>query len=108
MSESRSFDIGTPVIIQNLVKGAQYNGKCGFVVSPYNSASGRQNVFIKDANKTIAIKPINMKIDTKTRDLHEKLGADRKDKNKVGLYAMSCLFILLSVVPYCYHNDIYI
>lgn len=91
-----SLSVGTPVIIQNLVKGAQYNGECGVVVSPYNAASGRQNVLIKDANKTIAIKPNNMKIDTKALKLHEELGAAGKDKNKVGLIKLCYIVLFVS------------
>ena len=52
----KSFTVGCPVILQNLLGGAQYNGKRAIVESPVSSA-GRQQVYIVEDNKAIAVKP---------------------------------------------------
>ena len=57
-----SFPVGSRVIIQNLVKGAKYNGLHGIVKSKIDTTTLRQNVFIIDEKKLIAIKPINMEV----------------------------------------------
>ena len=57
-----SFPVGSRVIIQNLVKGAKYNGLHGIVKSKIDTTTLRQNVFIIDEEKTIAIKPTNMEV----------------------------------------------
>ena len=54
------FPVGSKVILQNLVKGAQYNGEQGKVTGPLRQSSQRQNVFVASINKTMAIKPVNM------------------------------------------------
>ena len=54
------FPVGSKVILQNLVKGAQYNGEQGKVTGPLRQSSQRQNVFVESINKTMAIKPVNM------------------------------------------------
>jgi len=61
-----SFPIGSSVILQNLVGAAEYNGKKGIVRSRL-STSGRQEVYVFDAVKSMAIKPVNMKYEP--RDL---------------------------------------
>ena len=58
---SESFPVGSSVLLQNLVKGAQYNDKKGIVRSRLNASSGRQEVYVFEANKSMAIKPINMR-----------------------------------------------
>eukprot|EP00985_Skeletonema_marinoi_P002848 scaffold1171_cov144-Skeletonema_marinoi.AAC.3 len=55
-----SFTVGCTVILQNLVGGAQYNGKRAVVNSPKSSA-GRQQVRIIDDDKVIAVKPVNLR-----------------------------------------------
>ena len=57
-----SFPIGSKVILHNLKKGSQYNGKHGVVKSnPKNG--GRQNVLLDYWNEeTVAIKPENLKL----------------------------------------------
>ncbi len=54
-----SFPVGSSVILQNLVGAAQYNGKKGIVKSRLAS-NGRQEVYVIDADKTMAIKPANL------------------------------------------------
>jgi hypothetical protein len=55
-----SFPIGSRVILQNLVKGVQYNGQKGTVKSLPDKITLRQNVVLHDANKSMAVKPINL------------------------------------------------
>jgi hypothetical protein len=57
-----AFPVGSSVILQNLVGAAQYNDKKGIVKSRLaTNGSGRQEVFVFDANKSMAIKPANMR-----------------------------------------------
>jgi len=55
-----SFPIGSKVILQNLVKGVQYNGQKGTVKSLPDKITLRQNVVLHDTNKSMAVKPINL------------------------------------------------
>ncbi|KAL7467397.1 hypothetical protein ACHAXS_007647 [Conticribra weissflogii] len=70
-----SFPIGSSVLLQGLVGAAQYNDKKGIVRSKVN-ASGRQEVYVFEANKSMAIKPINMKYEP--RDISTLSIADMK------------------------------
>lgn len=54
------FPIGSKVILQNLVKGVQYNGQKGTVKSLPDKITLRQNVVLHDTNKSMAVKPINL------------------------------------------------
>ena len=56
-----SFPIGSSVLLQNLVKGAHLNDKKGIVKSRPNAASGRQEVYIFEAQKSLSIKPDNLR-----------------------------------------------
>lgn len=56
-----SFPIGSSVLLQNLVKGAHLNDKKGIVKSRPNAASGRQEVYIFEAQKSLSIKPANLR-----------------------------------------------
>ena len=56
-----SFPIGSSILLQGLVGAAQYNDKKGMVRSNLNAATGRQEVYVFDAKKSMAIKPSNMK-----------------------------------------------
>ena len=56
-----SFPVGSKVILQNLVKGAQYNGMKGSVKSSPDPTTSRQNIYVHAANKYLAVKPINLK-----------------------------------------------
>ncbi len=56
-----SFPIGSKVVLQNLTKGAQYNGMKGTVKSLLDPTTSRQNVFVHAANKSLAVKPINLR-----------------------------------------------
>ncbi len=56
-----SFPIGSKVILQDLVKGAQYNGMNGIVNSLPDLATSRQNIYVHAANKSLAVKPINLR-----------------------------------------------
>ena len=60
-----SFPIGSSVLLQNLVKGAHLNEKKGIVKSRL-STTGRQEVYIFEENKTLAIKPANLKYEPRT------------------------------------------
>ncbi|KAL7508375.1 hypothetical protein ACHAXN_009166 [Cyclotella atomus] len=55
-----SFPIGSSVLLQNL-KSEQYNDKHGIVRSRLDPMSGRQEVYIFDLEKSMSIKPINIK-----------------------------------------------
>ena len=58
---SSSFPVGSKVILQNLVKGAQYNGMKGSVKSSPDPTTSRQNIFVHAAKKYLAVKSINLK-----------------------------------------------
>ena len=68
---STSFPVGSSVVVQNLVKGAQYNGTKGTIKSTLDPKSSRQEVFIPSANKTLAIKPVNLRRETNNSILAE-------------------------------------
>lgn len=55
-----SFPIGSSVFLQNL-KSEQYNDKKGIVRSRPDPTSGRQEVYIFELEKSMSIKPINIK-----------------------------------------------
>jgi len=79
-----SFPIGCNVILQNLVKGSQYNGKRGIVKSNYDTNNGgRQNVLLYDehkvAGKIVAVKPDNMKL---ARDMVDSNSKPNKSGGK--------------------------
>ena len=60
-----SFPIGSSVLLQNLVKGAHLNDKKGIVKSKLSS-TGRQEVYIFEENKSLSIKPTNLKYEPRT------------------------------------------
>ena len=66
-SSSSSFPVGSSVLLQNLIKGAQFNGKKGIVKSQLNTTSGRQEVYVFEAQKSMSIKPTNLQYEP--RDL---------------------------------------
>jgi len=84
------FPIGTRVILKDLAKGKQYNGKVGIVKSVL-TAQGRQLVsIIGDSEaKALGLKPINLKyeprvIDSLTiKELKSVLTAKNKDSDEV-------------------------
>eukprot|EP00574_Skeletonema_japonicum_P002138 CAMPEP_0201718954 /NCGR_PEP_ID=MMETSP0593-20130828/4331_1 /ASSEMBLY_ACC=CAM_ASM_000672 /TAXON_ID=267983 /ORGANISM="Skeletonema japonicum, Strain CCMP2506" /LENGTH=371 /DNA_ID=CAMNT_0048209341 /DNA_START=36 /DNA_END=1151 /DNA_ORIENTATION=+ len=55
------FPIGSRVILQNLAKGTQYNGMKGTVKSLPDPTTSRQNIHVHAANKSLAVKPINLR-----------------------------------------------
>ncbi|KAL7497297.1 hypothetical protein ACHAWT_006139 [Skeletonema menzelii] len=55
-----SFPVGACVVLQNLVGASQYNDKNGIVKSKI-SQNGRQEVYVFGVNKSMAIKPANMR-----------------------------------------------
>jgi len=55
-----TFPIGSSVFLQNL-KSEQYNGKKGIVRSTLDPMSGRQEVYVIELEKSMAIKPDNIK-----------------------------------------------
>ena len=58
-----SFPIGSKVILQNLIKGSQYNGKHGVIkTNPDGNNDGRQQVLLHDEHNIICVKPHNMKL----------------------------------------------
>lgn len=59
--------IGTKVVLRNLTKGSQYNGKNAIVQT--NVMNGRQNVLILDNNKVVAIKPENLGVISERGDI---------------------------------------
>ena len=65
MSELSSFPVGSSVILQNLQKGQQFNEKKGIVksanLSTQQLTSGRQEVYVFEAQKSMSIRPINLK-----------------------------------------------
>jgi len=60
-----SFPVGSSVLLQNLVKGAHLNEKKGIVKSRL-STTGRQEVYIFEENKSLSIKPANLKYEPRT------------------------------------------
>jgi len=62
-----SFPVGSSVLLQNL-KSEQYNDKKGIVRSKLDPMSGRQEVYIFDLEKSMSIKPINIKYEPRAAD----------------------------------------
>lgn len=58
---SSSFPIGSSVLLQNLVKGAHLNDKKGIVKARPDAVTGRQEVYVFEAQKSMAIKPANLR-----------------------------------------------
>jgi len=56
-----SFPIGSSVLLQNLVKGAHLNDKKGIVKNSPDATTGRQEVYVFEAQKSMAIKPTNLR-----------------------------------------------
>ncbi len=56
-----SFPIDSKVILQNLVKEAQYNGMKGTVKSSPDPTTSRQHIHVPAANKSLAVKPVNLR-----------------------------------------------
>ena len=56
-----SFPIGSCVLLQNLVNGSQFNDKKGIVKSHPDANSGRQEVYVFEAQRSMAIKPANLR-----------------------------------------------
>lgn len=84
-----SFPVGSSVLLQGLVGGAQYNDKKGIVRSPLKP-TGRHDVYIFEANRTIAIKVDNMRYEPRelsTLSVSEMKGVlgKREEKELVGL-----------------------
>ena len=66
-SSPTAFPVGSSVLLQNLIKGASLNGKKGIVKSQLNKTSGRQEVYVFEAQKSMSIKPNNLQYEP--RDL---------------------------------------
>lgn len=77
----KSFPIGSSVLLQNLVNAAKYNGMKGIVQSDVDSTTFRQNVFIVDANKVVAMKPANLKALTSEQGNTSTNGKKRASSN---------------------------
>jgi hypothetical protein len=66
MSDTETvFPFETRVILHGLLNAPELNGKLGIVRSELNSA-GRYSVFIKDENKTVGLKPLNLQYEPRT------------------------------------------
>ncbi len=65
MASLPSYPIGSRVILQDLVKGAQYNGMKGTVKSLPDPTTTRQNIYVHTANKSLAVKPSNLRLDSR-------------------------------------------
>jgi hypothetical protein len=61
------FPLEARVILHGLVKAPDLNGKVGIVKSSISNA-GRYSVHIEDANKTVGLKPINLRYEPRTVD----------------------------------------
>ncbi|KAL7456343.1 hypothetical protein ACHAWC_007870 [Mediolabrus comicus] len=58
-----SFPIGSKVMLQNLIKGSQYNGKDGVIkTNPDGNNDERQQVLLRYEHKILCVKPKNMKL----------------------------------------------
>ena len=57
------FAIGSKVIIQNLINCPHYNGMKGTVKSDIDANTSRQTVLLEEADKEIAVKSTNMKLE---------------------------------------------
>ena len=55
-----AFPFGSSVLLQNL-RSNQYNDKKGVVRSSLDAKSGRQEVYIFDLNKSMSVKPVNIR-----------------------------------------------
>jgi hypothetical protein len=56
-----SFPIGSKVMLQNLIKGSQYNGKHGVIkTNPDGNNDERQQVLLHDEQKILSVKPKNI------------------------------------------------
>ena len=79
-----TFPIGSTVVIQNLVNGSQFNGKRGVVQT--ECISGRYKLTLLYNNKSLGIKPTNMKLveaevlsKSDTKNIAEGLGTRPKN-----------------------------
>jgi len=82
--KNSSFQIGSNVILQHLIKGSQYNGKRGTIQTDEDISSGRQNVLLDGGNKVVSVKPENMKqVDSSQKKQKSKSAATGKKSKKV-------------------------
>ena len=61
-----NFPVGSRVILQNLSKGIEFNGKVGVVKSKVNDENQRQQVLLIQSGKTLGIKPFNLKYEPRS------------------------------------------
>jgi len=62
-----SFPVGSRVILKNLTKGTEFNGKVGIVKSPLDAATNsRQQILLLPSGKMLGIKPINLDYEPRT------------------------------------------
>lgn len=64
MSTPTSFPVGSRVILKNLTKGTEFNGKVGVVKSSLNDS--RQQVLLIQSGKMLGIKPMNLHYEPRT------------------------------------------
>lgn len=64
MSTLTSFPVGSRVILKDLTKGTEFNGKVGVVKAPLNDS--RQQVLLLQSGKMLGIKPINLQYEPRT------------------------------------------
>lgn len=64
MATATEFPVGGRVILQNLTKGTEFNGKVGVIKSKLSDE--RQKVLLIQSGKTLGIKPINLKYEPRS------------------------------------------
>jgi len=63
-SNSNAFPVGSRVILKDLTKGTEFNGKVGVVKSKVQDS--RQQVLLIQSGKTLGIKPLNLKFEPRS------------------------------------------
>lgn len=63
---TEAFPVESRVVLHDLVKSPDLNGKMGIVRSHMNPATGRQTVYLPDDKKTVGLKPSNLHYEPRT------------------------------------------
>jgi len=78
------FAIGTKVIIQNLINSPHYNGMKGTIKSDIDTNTSRQTVLLEEADKEIAVKSTNMKLEEDDEFVTNENGSKTRIPTKCG------------------------
>ena len=82
-----TYPIRSKVILQNLINCSHYNGMKGTVESALDPTSMRQTVLLVESNKSIAVKPVNMRLE---KEEDEFMSAENGGKYRVPTECAKC------------------